>query len=230
MQSYKEPTHRLKLSLFGDSGVGKTSIVRSLQDRDLEPYETATVGAEFTCQRFELDDPIVMRVETWDTAGQERYRSLASMYYRDVSIFMLCYDCSREMSKASILSYWLPDVLKSNYYDPKRCLIVLMGCKTDIKPSTPLSQDQFQHCEDLVEAVDGRLMHMTCTSTDNAGVRTILETLCRSAFQHNCRMEALHPKPEPVPRASRWSCWGLFKRKSKPKYATSQSSLVDSLL
>ncbi len=229
MQVYKEPTHRLKLSIFGDSGVGKTSLVRSLQNRELENYEMATVGAEFTCNYFNIDDHRV-RVETWDTAGQERYRSLASMYYREVTIYMLCYDCSIQRSKESVVSYWLPDILKSNYYDPKHCLIVLMGCKSDIRGSTQLSTAEYEQCVDLVESKDGQLMHMSSTSTKNGEVQEIFKTLCRSAIEHNCRFDTLRRTCTQQVKKSRWSCLPWVSRKSKPRYATSNTSLLDSLL
>ena len=88
----KDDNKSAKIILLGDSGVGKTSLLKQYTEGSFEENgEKATVGlSRMTIDRdgFEVD--------LWDTAGQERYRSLANNYIRDSDVVIIVFDSSVE--------------------------------------------------------------------------------------------------------------------------------------
>ena len=48
----------------------------------------------------------------WDTGGSERFRSMVSLYYRDASAAIICYDVTDERSFESV-HYWIQEMKKN---------------------------------------------------------------------------------------------------------------------
>lgn len=71
----------MKVVLIGDSGVGKTSLVRRVCRGDFPGTTQPTVGAGL-CVRWHD----TLRVDIWDTAGQEVYRALVPIYLRGAHV------------------------------------------------------------------------------------------------------------------------------------------------
>ena len=113
MQSLK----RHKVIVLGDTGVGKTSIIKKYC---CEPYNvdinsnknTIGVDLKISCK---LINGVWQKMQIWDTAGQERFRSIISAFYHDVNGVMLVYDINKNKEDSiESLKYWYGEVLKKN--------------------------------------------------------------------------------------------------------------------
>ena len=91
---------RCKVVLLGDSGVGKSSILRRFIYDTFEHGLESTIGAAF--QSKKLND---IYLEIWDTAGQERYDSLTRLYYRGADIAILVYDINKPETKIRLENF-----------------------------------------------------------------------------------------------------------------------------
>jgi small GTP-binding protein len=119
-------TLHFKLTLLGDTAVGKSClVVRFVRDEFFE-FQEPTIGAAFLTQTVTLDDATV-KFEIWDTAGQERYRSLAPMYYRGAAAAVVVYDITNKDSYAGAKS-WIKELQRRG--DPN-VVIALAGNKAD---------------------------------------------------------------------------------------------------
>lgn len=65
---------QFRVLLLGDSGVGKTSLLRWYTEGEFTESTGQTVGVDFCCRVVELESGEKVRLQFWDTAGQERYR------------------------------------------------------------------------------------------------------------------------------------------------------------
>ena len=93
-----------KIILVGDSGVGKTSMIR----RYLNEYKediTATINTAYFNKLIIIKDYNI-NFQIWDTVGQEQYRSLNNLFFKDAHICLMVYDITRESSFKSIKEYW----------------------------------------------------------------------------------------------------------------------------
>ena len=84
-----------KLTLYGDYGVGKTSLTTRLLRDDFNEDSLSTIGASFATWKPDLvkdEDSRQLRFGIWDTAGQERFNNLIPMYLRNADAVFNCWD------------------------------------------------------------------------------------------------------------------------------------------
>ena len=111
----------MKVILLGQSGVGKTALLRRYADGLFDPGGGGTVGAD--CRVVTIGD---RKVQFWDTAGQERYRTLIKAYYRGSQACLVVFDVTRPETFEHV-PYWISAVRE---YEPD-VRVVLVANKCD---------------------------------------------------------------------------------------------------
>ncbi|ELT90087.1 hypothetical protein CAPTEDRAFT_55121, partial [Capitella teleta] len=130
-----------KVLLLGDTGVGKTALIRSLTGTEFKANHLTTVGIDFVKKTFDADGALV-QLQIWDTAGQERFRSLTKFQYRSTKGLLLVYDVT-DRTSFETLGYWLDSIdseLDRNNKEPVPVFIV--GNKTDLEESRVVSTQE----------------------------------------------------------------------------------------
>ncbi|XP_072313774.1 ras-related protein Rab-15-like isoform X1 [Eucyclogobius newberryi] len=123
-----------RLLMLGDSGVGKTSMLRRFTDSEFESSYISTIGVDFKMKTLEIDG-VKVRVQIWDTAGQERYKTITKQYYRRAQGIIFVYDITDE-STFQHISKWVGDV---DEFTPNQVQRVLVGNKSDEQPNRQVS-------------------------------------------------------------------------------------------
>ena len=116
-----------KIATLGDYSVGKTSIIRVLIGGKFDPFESQTIGVDYS-QITKTIDYQTVSIEIWDTAGQEKYKSLVPNYIRSANIILIVYDITSPTSYKNI-DNWI-DLINS-LGDTKR-MIFIIGNKIDL--------------------------------------------------------------------------------------------------
>ncbi len=86
-----QPECMVKVILVGDSGVGKTNLLRRYTKDDFDSDMRATIGVDFSAMEYEYQNRIV-KIQFWDTAGQEKYRAIAESYFRNAHGAVVVFD------------------------------------------------------------------------------------------------------------------------------------------
>lgn len=126
----------LKITVIGDSSVGKTSLITRLFYNTYDPRAMATVGASFFSGNFSASNKKQFKLQIWDTAGQERFRSLVPMYIRGADIILHVYDLTDINSYNNLINFWVKKIQKE-YYE-REPLHFLIGNKSDLLNKTQL--------------------------------------------------------------------------------------------
>ena len=124
-----EPTHTFKILTIGESGVGKTCILRRFVEDKFLKNHLATIGIDFKTKTLNINNQEI-KLKIWDTAGQERFRNITTQYYKGADGIVLVYDVTDEASFDKIKD-WMDQIL-SNTNKDEICLI-LLGNKCDIE-------------------------------------------------------------------------------------------------
>ena len=131
-----ENEEEIKIILLGESGVGKTSIIkRFLYDKfnpNIEPSVTMNYGEKV----LELDKQ-KFRLFLWDTIGQEKYRSLSKLFLNETQIVILVYSIT-DMKSFKELNYW------NNLYKEKigkEVVLGVAGNKNDLYLSQEITEE-----------------------------------------------------------------------------------------
>jgi len=119
-------SYLFKVVLLGDSGVGKTCILKSYTSGVFEPDFVSTIGVDFFIKEIDFNGKGV-KLQIWDTAGQERFRTIVSTYYRMAHGIILVYDvCNRESLEH--VDMWMEEIKRFASPD---ATIVLVANKID---------------------------------------------------------------------------------------------------
>ena len=117
-------TISFKIVFIGNSGVGKTSIIKYYErfnkthDKNISiNFYNSTIGVDYISitNELELNDGKIVNVRfvIWDTGGQEQFNSICKVYYRDVSTVVIVYDATDYTSMISI-EKWIKEVQSVN--------------------------------------------------------------------------------------------------------------------
>ena len=121
-----------KIIIIGDSGVGKSSLLkRAVQNRFDESYQ-ATIGFEFLLMHYKINE-LKFKLQIWDTCGQEMYRSLVQGFYRNTSLAIIVYDVNNPKSFEG-LEVWLKDLRQQT---EQEIPIFIVGNKSDMEKKVP---------------------------------------------------------------------------------------------
>ena len=126
----------VKCVILGDSAIGKTSIVKSYFEKNIETNNESTLGATF----WELIHPNGgIKINFWDTAGQERYNSLIPMYVRNCDIAVLAFDLTNRDTFLNLKKWY--NFVNSIFEKPK---IIVVGNKVDLEVFRAVSKKDIE--------------------------------------------------------------------------------------
>lgn len=97
-----------KCITIGNTGVGKTSLLRKYMHDEYAHEYVSTIGVDFYILTGEVKDKIA-KIQLWDTAGQERFRTIVSTYYRGVNLVLFVYDVTNKQTLYDLVS-WKEDI------------------------------------------------------------------------------------------------------------------------
>ena len=104
---------KTKVALVGDSGVGKTSLIRRfVVDQFGDEYIT-TIGTKVTKKDLTIADggtTHLVSMTIWDVLGQQGYSSVQSTAFQGARGVLFVYDTTRPETRESVERYWIPRV------------------------------------------------------------------------------------------------------------------------
>ena len=125
--SEKEDFISFKIIIVGNSGVGKSSLLKkAVIDKFKEDYHP-TIGFELQLIYYKINGKKI-KLQIWDTCGQEMYRSLIQGFYRNSSLALLTYSITDQKSFDD-LSEWVKEI-KNN--SEEKISIFVVGNKYDL--------------------------------------------------------------------------------------------------
>jgi Ras-related protein Rab-11A len=126
-----------KLVLVGDSGVGKTNLLKRFLVDEFETESRATIGVEFATKTVRLASRVI-KAQIWDTAGQERFRSITNAYYKGAVGAFLVYDLTQRHTFQSV-SKWLREL---HEHSSPGIALILLANKTDLQEARQVCRQE----------------------------------------------------------------------------------------
>ena len=139
--------YKLKVVVVGDSGVGKTNLIKRFVTNSFSANSKATVGVEFISKSYRINEQ-VFKIEIWDTAGQERYKSITAAYYKGAKGALIVYDTTSKVSFENI-DKWMSEIKEKSSKDMK---LMIIGNKIDLKDERQVQSSEASEKAALLEA------------------------------------------------------------------------------
>jgi len=120
-----------KICIFGESGVGKTSLVRRFITKKFDEDTKSTLGAAIHIKHLEMER-FKLILQIWDFGGEDKFRFLLPSYAVGAFGGIFMYDITR---KNTLKKYedWV-SVFKSGLSDERNKIpVLLVGGKSDLE-------------------------------------------------------------------------------------------------
>lgn len=140
-----ESSKTFKILTIGESGVGKTCILRRFVENKFLKNHLATIGIDFKTKTLNINNQEI-KLKIWDTAGQERFRNITTQYYKGADGIVLIYDVTDDASYEKIRD-WMEQILSNTKREDIG--LVLLGNKCDMEPRAVTEEQGNKMAEEL---------------------------------------------------------------------------------
>ena len=167
---YIEPYIEVKVVLLGESGVGKSSIIKQYATNTFDQDIESSISTKYFSKEIKLkESPKNIKFNLWDTAGQERYRSLAKIFYKDANIIILVYSIINQKSFKELQNFWYKEVKENCGSD---VIYAVVGNKTDLYSETKVNENEVKEWANSFEAI-----FQLTSAKDNSGIDLLFENI-----------------------------------------------------
>ena len=94
----------IKVILLGESGVGKTNLIRVAAGKQFELKTESTLANSY-CESQTVVNNKTYIYFLWDTAGQEQFRSMNQLFIKDSKIIIIVFAINFKKSFI-LIDYW----------------------------------------------------------------------------------------------------------------------------
>jgi len=131
-----------KITIIGDGGVGKTSLIKKFTQGSFQKEYIKTIGAQFSEYDAEIRGDAI-RLLFWDIAGQDDFLFLRPSFYRESRAAIIVYSLEEnDLGKRSFedITNWYEDI--KNYCGD--IPIVIFANKVDLIKENNLDRTNIQ--------------------------------------------------------------------------------------
>jgi small GTP-binding protein len=145
-------TASFKVCLFGDAGVGKTSLTYRYITNRFDQDTRLTLGVDIIAKDVEINDCRI-KLQIWDFGGEERFRVFLPVYSRGSSGGIFMYDITRKGSLDNMrdwISIFKRDLIKEESQIP----ILAVGGKKDLYSEEKVTYEYAKNLADSCNIYD----------------------------------------------------------------------------
>ena len=168
-----------KIITIGDSGVGKTSIVRRYVYNVFDESTMSTIGLSFCFKEITLKNGKKIQLKLLDTAGQEKYNALTKSYFKNAEGVLFVFDFNQLESFENI-GHWVKLFEENN--NGKGIPKYLIGNKSDLEKKV----DQ-KLIDDFIEKYNYKFKE--CSALNNANIEEIFQDISEIMYRNHLLMD-----------------------------------------
>ena len=160
-----------KICIFGDGGVGKTTLIQKYVSGFFKESTKMTIGLDIATKVIEIKDWSV-KLQLWDFGGEERFRFFLPAYARGSFAGIFVYDITRYASLRNF-DLWLNTFKKGVDFEISPIPLLMVGAKLDLEDSRSIPIEEaldFAQIKNIFEVIE-------CSSKTGENVESIFECI-----------------------------------------------------
>ena len=157
----------------GDSGVGKSSIIKRYTYNIFEEETLSTIGLSYAFKEVEVENGKKVKIKLIDTGGQEKYRALCKSYFRNANAVLFVFSMNNENTLKNI-NDWI-ETFKN--YSNENIVKYLIGNKVDLGEEVDMN---------LINQIskDNNLKFKSISSKENISIDELFQEICNDLYQN----------------------------------------------
>ena len=162
-----------KIITLGDSGVGKTSIIRRYVYNIFDDNSISTIGLAFSFKDIKLKNKKNVQIKLIDTGGQEKYRALAKTYFKNADAVLFVFGLDDEKSYEN-MTEWIKS-FNENHNGKEGIPLYLIGNKSDLERIVD---------KNLIEefAKNNNLCYKETSAKENISINELFEEIAEKLY------------------------------------------------
>ena len=158
----------IKIILLGETGTGKTNLIKTYYGEKFDPNSTSTSECKLNSKGVFINNRQCI-VNIWDTIGQEQYRAVTKSFIRGAHIVLLVYDITRRDTFLE-LNYWF-DIASLELGD--NAIFGVVGNKNDLYLESDVSSEEGENFAQQKDAI----FSLVSAKTDPESFKDLIEKL-----------------------------------------------------
>ena len=173
MSKSKENADTMRVITLGESGVGKTSIIRRYIHNIFDENNLSTIGLNFSFKEVKLKNGKSINIKLIDTAGQEKYKALAKSYFKNVDAVLFVFSLNNQDSFDNMKN-WI-NLFNDNHNGKEGIPKYLIGNKADEKREVQKNMvDEFLS--------KNKYKYFETSAKDNNGIDEVFQELSEDLY------------------------------------------------
>lgn len=166
-----------KITVIGDGGVGKTSLIKKYTHGTFKEDYISTIGAQFSFYDEKINGD-ECKLYFWDIAGQKEFEFLRSDFYEESKAAIIVYSLEEnDLGKESLnhIDYWYKDLKESCGDIP----MIILANKVDL-----INEDKLDdvYIQNFIKAKNFIGVFRTSAKT-NQGVTEAFQKIIRVLYE-----------------------------------------------
>jgi small GTP-binding protein len=167
-----------KICIFGDGGVGKTTLTKRYLTGLFSENEKITIGVDFHIKILSVEGKIV-QLQIWDFAGENRFRFMLPTYARGSNGGIFMYDITRWPSLKN-MDDWLKVFKDGACEGGNNAPIAMVGGKLDLDHKRSIERgDAIQKAYEK-----GMCAFAECSAATGQNVEIVFEALAEIMLEN----------------------------------------------
>ena len=167
-----------KICIFGDGGVGKTTLINRYVTGIFTNDTEMTIGVGFHVKKIDIEGKTVS-LQIWDFAGEDRFRFLLPAYVKGAVGGIFMFDITRYASLKNIKG-WSEVIDECTDAGERPLPIVLVGSKFDMGYKRAIDTE---YGHDIYNSSELFIDYIECSSKTDHNVEHIFQTLAKEIMK-----------------------------------------------
>ena len=129
----------IKVVLLGNSGVGKTNLIRTYMGENFDPNSFSNLVSSLSQKKITINNQD-FELSFWDTAGQEQFRTVTKSLINGANIVLYIYSIIDRKSLEDV-DYWISYVKENLNCDYVSSIV---GNKSDLLEESVVNEEMLK--------------------------------------------------------------------------------------
>ena len=177
----KEEEIIFKIITLGDSGVGKTSIIKKYTTGEFDENNSSTIGISFSFKDLIINESQKIKLKILDTCGQEKYRALSKTYFKNANGVFFVFGLNDKESFDNIKE-WMDFFNENNTIE--NTTKVLVGNKCDLEIDKELDKALIMKFSE-----ENKIKYIESSAKNNKNINELFEELGKMLYNQGLPLD-----------------------------------------